>query len=71
MSGLLGWIVAHPTESIGIGYAALNVVNGLLPKRRGWAGTAVDKAHVVLDRLCVLSRRDAPQTFKPPVAKSR
>lgn len=71
VSGILTWIVAHPAEAIAAGYALLNAVNGALPKRRGWAGGALDKAHVVLDRLCVLTRSDAPGTIKVPGAKSR
>lgn len=60
------WISAHPWEAFVALGAVLNVLNGLLPAtiRTGPVGTAL---HVALDRLTILTRRNAPGTLKWPI----
>jgi hypothetical protein len=60
------WASAHPYEAfIALG-VMLNVLNGLLPAtiRTGPLGTFL---HVALDRLTILTRRNAPGTLKWPI----
>lgn len=60
------WITAHPLEALMALGVLLNLVNGLLPSRvrSGPVGRAV---HVLLDRVSVLTRADAPGTLKWPL----
>jgi hypothetical protein len=63
---IAAWLAAHPLEALmGLG-VVLNLVNGLLPSRvrSGPVGRAV---HVLLDRVSVLTRADAPGTLKWPL----
>lgn len=59
-------IVAHPAEAFVALGVVLNLLNGLLPAtiRTGPVGTAL---HVLLDRVTVLTRRNAPGTLKWPI----
>lgn len=63
----LTWIVTHPETATLAAYGVLNVLNAVIPPGRGWAGNAVHKARLVLDRLCLLQAGSR----KLPVAKTR
>ena len=65
-SQIAAWIAAHPLEALMALGVVLNLVNGLLPSRvrSGPIGRAV---HVLLDRVSVLTRSDAPGTLKWPI----
>ena len=63
---IAAWLAAHPLEALMALGVVLNLVNGLLPSRvrSGPVGRAV---HVLLDRVSVLTRADAPGTLKWPL----
>ncbi|MDO9016528.1 MAG: hypothetical protein Q8S73_26675 [Deltaproteobacteria bacterium] len=66
LHAVTGWISAHPFEAfIALG-AVLNLINGMLPAtiRTGPVGTFL---HVLLDRVVILTRRNAPGTLKWPI----
>jgi hypothetical protein len=66
LHAVTGWISAHPVEAFLALGAVLNLINGLLPAtiRTGPVGTFL---HVLLDRVVVLTRRNAPGTLKWPI----
>lgn len=60
---LWAWIVAHPAETMGGLYVALNVINKMIPVE----SRKTSKLAAVLDRLCVLTQRGAVGATSWPV----
>ena len=63
------WVTDHPAQTLGLVWAALSVVNGLLPAsvKSGPVGTVI---HAILDRISFLTRSDAAGTLKLPTVAS-
>lgn len=53
----LNWIVTNAVPASAVGYAVLNLLNAALPPKRGWAGNVLDKAHILLDTICLIGRK--------------
>ncbi len=60
---LWAWIVAHPAETMGGLYVALNIVNKMIPVE----ARKTSRLAAVLDRLCVLTQRGAVGATSWPV----
>lgn len=60
---LWAWIVAHPAETMGGLYVALNIINKMIPVE----SRKTSKLAAVLDRLCVLTQRGAVGATSWPV----
>lgn len=72
MNELWKWCVENPEAAITLGYVALSILNGLVKKSQlGWAGGILSKARALLDRVAILTAKDADGTVKLPLMKSK
>lgn len=63
MLNLWAWVVAHPAETLGALYAALNAINAAIPVERRKSSRLAR----VLDALCIVTQRGAENATSWPV----
>lgn len=69
MSGV-AWVTANSAVLLGLAYAAVNLLNGVLTlagSSTGWLGT-VRKA---LDKISLITNKDAASSVKLPLTSSK